>query len=127
MIYCCHTLSEVENIIPLMDNNVFTNCRIEVGRCRKCKSKIAQVIQYNINTQKIEIIRKPSKTKLDGFISYFKKRQSQNIYKAKYGNKSNMAFVYGKNLEKRDRIEQYSVDFNGTEILVKTIWKEHTN
>lgn len=39
----------------------------------------------------------------------------------KTGTKSNMNFVYGENIEKKDRISQFAVDFNGTRRLVKEI------
>lgn len=39
----------------------------------------------------------------------------------KSGNKSNMGFVYGLNIENKNEIKQYSVDFNGTRKLIKSI------
>ena len=125
MIYCCRAIKSADKIIPLLDNNLYRDCFIEVGKCEKCNTTIAQLIQFNNYTRKKEIIRKPKKTPLDCFIAFYRTRQSKDVViPVKSGNKSNMAFIFGKNLERKDKIEQYAVDFNGTEQLVKTIWKE---
>lgn len=39
----------------------------------------------------------------------------------KQGNKTNMAFKYGINIETENGIKQYSVDFNGNKSLVKQL------
>lgn len=63
----------------------------------------------------------------------FKRKKATNLFKEleneilgeytsiKYGNKSNMGFVFGENRLVGNEIRQYSVDFNGKKKLVKTL------
>lgn len=91
---------------------------MEIGFCPKCG---AFVLEYR-------------KLDYDGkcFIEYLKRKKALRLFdqlknditrevvtKVKHGNKSNMGFKYGENIEVNNQIKQYSVDFNGTKELIR--------
>ena len=83
---------------------------------------------YNVKEKKRQIKRPKGKNRedyinrLEKFITKAKNGEfSLEKPIKKIGTKANMSFVYGENIEKKDKIIQTAVDFNGTRKIVKEI------
>ncbi len=118
----CHGLFSPYEVWFLEDNEIFKNRRLEIGICPFCGNKILGLFEKNKVSNKIVYSR-------------FRDRKAKRVYQdlkpqidykksdILKGSKSNMGFVYGKNevlnAEGKTVIIQKSVDFNGTETIVK--------
>lgn len=96
---------------------------LEVGFCPKCGAFVAELRKRNFEGK--------------WTIEYAKRKKALRLYeenkndivrdlisKVKHGNKSNMGFRYGENVEVKSKdgsveIRHYAVDFNGTKELLK--------
>lgn len=91
---------------------------LEVGFCPKCGVFVAELRKLNYDGHwSIEYAKRKKAFRL---YEANKNDITRNIVvKLKYGNKSNMGFHYGENVETKEGIKQYSVDFNGSKELQK--------
>ena len=120
----CHGLFRAEEIWFLEDNEKFKNRRLEIGVCPFCNNKILGLFEKDKKTDKRVYIRARDKKAK----RLFEQLKTQIDYKRSdipKGTKSNMGFVFGKNeivkINGEKIILQKSVDFNGTEKIVKKI------
>ena len=120
MIYCCGAYHSPTRVIIPANTVNYTNRKLEILICPNCGALIAELRQYSLSSQQIEIIR-PKRKKTFKFINSIEKGEwDEEIIK--YGTKSNASFVFGVNEEdKKGNIYQYAVDFNGVKKLVKVI------
>lgn len=90
---------------------------MQIGFCPKCGCFTVEVITKDYD----------GRTRLDVYkrkkaVRFYEDNKhsitSEYISGVKHGNKSNMAFKYGLNVETKDGIRQYAVDFNGTKELI---------
>lgn len=120
---CCGRFypKEVYNL----DLKNYSGGLLEVGFCPHCGNFICVVGKKDYNREwHYQVAKRKQALKLyeeyKNFIS-----EDLTYKKQKYGNRSNMGFRYGLNLEiknsKREVIgtKQYSVDFNGSKELIK--------
>ena len=120
----CHGLFRAQEIWFLFDNAKFKNRRLEMGVCPFCDNKIFCLFETEKETGFIRFERARDKKAK----RMYEKYKSEIDYKRSdilKGSKSNMAYVYGKNelhtINGKHVIFQKSVDFNGTEKVVKRI------
>ena len=91
------------------------------GNCPHCDKFVVEVFNKDFKGNWSMFMAKKGKA-----VKLFDRFSSSIISKdaaIKYGNRSNMAFRYGQNIEARDRkgkkiIKRYAVDFNGTKELL---------
>ncbi|MCD7780371.1 MAG: hypothetical protein LUH05_06845 [Candidatus Gastranaerophilales bacterium] len=103
-----------------MPDFLYRDRKLEVAICPACKALIAELVQYNVKTEKYETYR-PKRKKTAKFIKDVENGKWQEI-KIKYGTKERAGFIYGVNREfKNGKIYQYAVNFNGETKLVKVI------
>ncbi len=120
MIFCCGAYHRADETLLLPPDFRYKNKKLEILTCPNCGCVKAELTRFNIEKQKDEVY-KPKRKKAKKFIEEIKKG-NWKIFKEKYGTRGNAGFVYGINIEsKTGEILQYSVDFNGTKKLVKTI------
>lgn len=120
MIYCCGGYYMPLKTVFIPANFCYRNRKLEVLVCPKCGALVAELVQFNLKKNKYETYR-PSRKHVGKFIKNIEEGKWQEI-QIKYGTKGNAGFVYGVNKQhKNGKIYQYSVDFNGTKKLVKTI------
>ncbi len=117
------------NIVIYLDDTPFMKeQKLEIAWLGD-KRKICELNFFNVKTGKADFKRPRGQNKkkylqkvIDAFITKVKKGEFTLDKPIKtVGNKSNMNFVYGENIERKDRISQFAVDFNGTRRLVKEI------
>lgn len=118
----CHGLFRAEEIWFLKDNEKFKNRRLEIGTCPFCNNKIIGLFEREKGTNKLFFYRARDKKAL----KLFKELKSQIDYKKSdisKGTRANMGFVFGKNeihyINGKNFIIQKSVDFNGSERVIK--------
>ena len=115
---CCVDFKPKRRFI--LSPNKYKERTLEYGFCPKCNVFVVSL-----------------KTKdFDGHISTVtaKRKKAINLYNAlkpdiitgyrkniRQGNRSNMAFIFGLNIQKGETISQYAVDFNGEKKLIKTL------
>lgn len=120
MIYCCGGYFEPLKTVFLIPDFRFRDRKLEVLVCPKCGSLVAELTQFNVQTQKYEKIR-PKRKKTAKFIQSIQAGDWKEV-KIKVGTKENAGFVFGVNKEhKGGKIYQYAVDFNGQKKLVKIV------
>lgn len=115
-------------VIYLDDTPFMQDQKLEIAYDTSIGLKVCELSFYNVKENERQIKRPKGKNRED-----YIQRLEKFITKAKngeftldkpiktVGNKSNMNFVYGENIERKDRISQFAVDFNGTRRLVKEI------
>lgn len=120
MIYCCSGYHKPIRTVFLLPDFMYRDRKLEILLCPKCGALVAELTQFNINSQKYEVYR-PKRKKTAKFLKEVENGKWQEI-KVKYGTKERAGFVYGVNKEmKNGKICQYAVDFNGAKKLVKII------
>lgn len=120
----CHGLFRAEEIWFLEENSEFKNRRLELGHCPYCDNWIVGLFQRSKADNKLYFVRARDKRAK----RLYEALKSQIDYKKSdiaKGSKSNMGFVYGKNVviyaDGENFVLQKAVDFNGTEKIVKRI------
>lgn len=118
MIFCCGLyFKPLKTIFVLPDFN-YRDRKLEILHCPRCGALVAELTQFNVNTQEYETFR-PNRKKTAKFLKEIE-AGSWNEVKIKPATKEKSGFVYGVNREhKNGKIYQYSVDFNGIKKLVK--------
>ncbi len=120
MIYCCGGYHTPLRTVFLMPDFLYRDRKLEVMVCPICGNLKAELVQYNVKTEKYESFI-PKRKKTAKFIQDVESGKWQEI-KIKYGTKERAGFVYGVNREfKNGKIYQYAVNFNGEKKLVKVI------
>lgn len=120
VIYCCSIYIEPFRTVYLPSVGLFKNRRLQICVCPVCGALIAELTQFNCETESYETIR-PKRKKVAKFL---KQMEVQKWFEldCKYATKQNAGFVYGINKQmKNGDIYQFSVDFNGKKDLVKII------
>ena len=118
----CHGLFRAEEIWFLQDNKNFKNRRMECGTCPHCENWIVGLFERGKNTGILKYTRARDKKakKLYKELQYEIDYKKSDIPK---GSKSNMGYIYGKNeimkINGKKCLVQKSVDFNGTEKIIK--------
>ena len=106
--------------VSILPDFQYRDRKLEVTVCPICGALNAELIQYNVKTEKYETYR-PKQKKAAKFIKNVESGKWQEI-KIKCGTKERAGFVYGVNRVLKDgKIYQYAVDFNGERKLVKII------
>lgn len=120
----CHGVFRPQEVWFLVDTCDLKNRRFEFGFCPFCENWIVGLFEKSKNTGEVFYTRARDKKAK----RLYEELKSQIDYKKtdiKGGSKSNMGFVYGKNekirVDGKEIIVQKSVDFNGTEKIVKKI------
>lgn len=117
---CCGRFHAQE--VYSLEPNGYAERILEIGDCPQCGNRVVTVCKKTYTGNWIyETCKRKKAQKL------FEENKSSIIggliKNFRTGNKSNMGFRYGDNVEirKKDKIEhrQYAVDFNGTRELVK--------
>ena len=91
---------------------------LEIGFCPKCGAFVVELRKLDYNG-KLSIDYCKRKKALRLFESVKNDITRSVVAKIRHGNKSNMGFKYGENVETTEGIKQYSVDFNGTKELIR--------
>ena len=119
MLHCCGQSFKYERIITPLDNYLYSNRSLEIGRCPKCGSLICELIQYSKRADRFVTVR-PRKKDVRSFIQRIENEPYQEqTFKVKYGNKSNMNFTYfdTSEIKQKDNVvllRHYEKDFNDT-------------
>lgn len=121
MLFCCGQRVRVKKTVYPCDTERLKNQKLEVGYCTEHGGLICELTFYDKKTDTFRRIR-PRRKNVRDFIKKVENDEfTLDRLLRKVGNKSNMAFRYGENIERKDRIQQYAVDFNGTRTLEKEI------
>ena len=121
MLYCCGQYVKVKKTVYPCDTERLKEQKLEVGFCTTHGGLICELTYYDKKEAAWKRIR-PKRKNIRDFIKRVENGEFTLDKPIKtVGNKSNMNFVYGENIEKKDRISQFAVDFNGTRRLVKEI------
>ena len=121
-IVCCRCKQEADICLFLKPNKQYRDRKLEVITCCICGALIAELTQFNIQTQKYEVIRPKSKKTSKFLIKLQKENEELKLPNIKTGTKSNMNWIYGVNKERKNgKIYQYAKNFNGQSKLVKII------
>lgn len=120
----CHGLFRADEVWFLFENEKYKNRRLEIGICPYCENKIYGLFEKDKETNKLVFVRARDKKGK----RLYESLKSQIDYKKSdipKGTKANMAYVFGVNEEHKINgktvIFQKSVDFNGTQKVVKRI------
>lgn len=115
-------------VIYLDDTPLMQDQKLEIAYDTSIGLKVCELSFYNVKENKRQIKRPKGKNRedyinrLEKFITKAKNGEfSLEKPIKKIGTKANMSFVYGENIEKKDKIIQTAVDFNGTRKIVKEI------
>lgn len=120
MIFCCGGYHKPGQTVFLFPDFQYRDRKLEILVCPVCGALIAELVQYNVSSQKYEYFR-PQRKKTGKFLAQLQKGKWRE-FNVKFSSKSNAGFVYGLNkVDKSGVIYQYSVDFNGKKNLVKVI------
>jgi hypothetical protein len=125
---CCNIeVKEYSKKMYLLDTAKYTDRIIYIGYCAnpKCRTKVAELVQYNQTTERYER-EKPKRKDVDAWIrAYENEPYRENIEEPKFGPYANMNWVNG--VTTKD--SEFAVDFNNIIRLVKTtkikIFKEY--
>ena len=121
MIYCCGKYLKPEKIIYPDDEGKYIQQKLEIAYCPN-HGKLCELTYFDKDTLEFKTMR-PKRKNVEKFIERIRKSQSVfQSYKAIHnGTKAGQAFIYGRNIELKDKVRQYAVDFNGTATLVKEL------
>ena len=120
VIYCCGGYHKPLRTVFLLPDFGYRDRKLEVVVCPICGALVAELVQFNVKTQKYETFR-PKRKKVSAFIKKIENDKWQEI-KVQYGTKERSGFVYGINREyKNGKIYQYAFNFNGERKLEKVI------
>ena len=123
MLYCCGEYLVPDRVIKLDDFGGRIQQKLEIAYCKKHGGKVCELSYFDIKTLSFKYTR-PKRKDVDNFIKKCENQYSllDKLNRFKQGTKANQAFVYGENVQLKDRIRQYAVDFNGTKNLVKELF-----
>jgi len=124
---CCSTKVKIDRMIALEPDFKYVDRFLVYGECPKCGKPIYRSYEYDRFNDNIVIDRNKPK-RIKHIAEWLEKleRQESNIplmSKIKTGNKSSMAFIFGKSKETPLGIVHTGYDFNGTkrkEFLITT-------
>jgi hypothetical protein len=98
----------------------YLECYLESGFCPHCNNWVVEVHKKTYDG--VWVVEAAKRKKAQRLYNQYKDSIIGSIGKnPKSGNKSNMGFRYGENKIVGDTVKQYSVDFNGTKKLIKTL------
>ena len=122
MIYCCGGYYNPSQTVFLLPDNNYRDRKLEIVICPKCGALVAELVQFNVQSQKYESFR-PKRKKTAKFLQEVQDGGWKEV-KVPFATKERAGFVFGLNKEmKNGTIKQFSVDFNGQKRLVKVIEK----
>ena len=117
---CCNQKVKAQRVIPLEPNYRYVDRFLLYGVCKNpnCQRLIFQLREFDLVTGSVVINRnKPKRIKhQDEWVATLEKQETSNpiTEKIKSGNKSAMAFIFGKSKETPLGVVHAGYDFNGT-------------
>ena len=117
---CCNRKVKAQRVIPLEPNYRYVDRYLLYGMCNnpKCNRIIFQLREFDLVKGETVIDRnKPKRIKhQDEWVAMLERQETSNpiTTKIKSGNKSAMAFIFGKSKETPLGITHTGYDFNGT-------------
>ncbi len=115
---CCSTRVKPDKVIELEPTYRYVDRYVVYGHCIKCDKPIYKLFEFDLVNASVVINRdKPKRIKHVGDWIDKLEQQASNIpinSTIKHGNKSAMAFIFGKSKETPLGIVHTGFDFNGT-------------
>lgn len=118
LIECCSTKVKPDRVIALEPDYKYIDRYLVYGHCSKCYRPLYKLFEYDrINGHLVINRDKPKRLKhLDKWLERLERQEVpfSFVTRIKTGNKSAMAFIYGKSKETPAGVVHTGYDFNGT-------------